>query len=386
LALSPVLSRLYSPAQFGELALFAAVAAIMAIPASLRLEFAIPTAASSAEASLLMWVGLYVSFVSAVVVTSGVLAAEALTGLPSLGEEWVLLGLCVMLINGYGLDAARMVWGGAHSRLGARAFTQMSGQLAVQLHAGWFGSRAGLIVGYTLGRGAALLVPSAISRGSLPSVREAARVVASRRGFITRVVPAGLMNMSAQAMPVVIMSYWFGRAETGSLALVLRVVGVPVGLVALSVGQAYLGALGTLLREDPEKICALVSRLVRRLLVIVGAPLLAVGSSSPWLFPALFGAQWHTAGLYALLMTPGVLAQAIVSPLSATLIATQRTGWQLAWDAGRMVSLGLVFLAAGHLKPAMCVGLISCVWLLTYSVLYGLILRSVASVAGARIK
>ena len=54
LALGPWLTRLYTPAQFGQYAVFAALAANLAVVACARYDYALPLARDAAEARALM--------------------------------------------------------------------------------------------------------------------------------------------------------------------------------------------------------------------------------------------------------------------------------------------------------------------------------------------
>src|SRR5207237_1773536 len=87
-------------------------------------------------------------------------------------------------------------------------------------------------------------------------------------------------------------------------------------------------------------------RTARGLLLFGIVVFLPLASVAPMIFPRIFGADWHRAGLYVQLTSLMFLAQFVIAPLSQTLNVIGRQDLQLAWDVLRLVTSVLLFLLA----------------------------------------
>jgi len=102
-AVSPVLSRLYSPAEFGLFALYAGIAALLAVAATGRYEMAIVLPAEDADAFELLGLSLLLAGAVTVVCAIAVVAFHsgllALLRAPALAAWLWLLPLGVLLVG-----------------------------------------------------------------------------------------------------------------------------------------------------------------------------------------------------------------------------------------------------------------------------------------------
>lgn len=349
---APVLSRLYTPADFGVLAVFLSIAMTLGTIAALRLEQAVPIPESDRDAVSLVGLGT----VAAVTVTLlGTVAAlfldESLAdalGQPQL-DQWLVLApvtggviACFMLLNQYAVRQGRF------GAIGRRNFAQAATTLVVQVGLGLSGLKpGGLLLGIGIGQAlgaVAVALGSGIWRTiksgawSIARLRFAAR---EHRRFIVLLTPAGLLNVLGIQVVPVLMSLYFGDQVTGLLGLTQRVLWIPVLLFGTAVAQVYLNQAAIVARAGASELRPLYKRTSRRLLLlglIVSAPLAVAG---PPIFGLAFGSAWREAGLYAALLAPSLLAQVVAFPLSQTLIVLGLVGRQAAWDAFRLVAIVL---------------------------------------------
>jgi len=89
---SPVLSRLYTPEQFGAYALVVAIAALVTVVSTGRLELAVPVARSNRDARDALLLGLLYLLVGTVFATVVVVGGTVL------GQEIVLIGPELLLV------------------------------------------------------------------------------------------------------------------------------------------------------------------------------------------------------------------------------------------------------------------------------------------------
>ena len=357
---SPILTRLYPPAEFGVLTVFSSTLGMLVVAATLRYEFAIPLPASSAAAiNLLALNGLVL------LGTSGLVGAVLWLFGPQIIAWFSISELAPFL---WLLPAAMFIAGGVQA-LGywfvrQRQFNRITqskvGQGAAiaggQLLLGWLGAGAtGLIGGNVFGRavGALILLFGLLKTGG-EDVRSISLARIKQVAWRYRRFPlisswSGLLNQGGLQLPALLFASFFGVEVAGWYGLAQRMAGAPITLVAYSVSQVYFGEASRLRNEDPAAMRRLFLRVASRLLLFVGAPMLLLGLTAPWVFGFVFGEQWRLSGWYIVLLLPMFLGQIVVRPLSQSLNILERQDIQLYWDIARLLTIVLVIVASRFL-------------------------------------
>ncbi|SCF01289.1 lipopolysaccharide biosynthesis protein [Micromonospora marina] len=348
LAAAPLLTRLYRPADFGVLAVVAALVVTVGTVAALRFEMAVPLPEREEDARALVRLGLAAATGTAVLGTVVVLLTRdrvaSWFGQPELAHWlWVVpfsaaaMGV-VLVLNQFAVRHRR------YGAIGRRNLFQSLTVVVTQIVAGVTGLRpGGLALGFGFGQlaAAAVLLRDVRRRGAIAARgdRRPPRLpaVARRyRRFPLLLAPSGLLNVLGTQLPVLLIASWYGSAVAGWLGLTQRVIAVPAALVASAVAQVYLGEVARIAREQPRRGRRVFLDASRRLALIAGPGALLVLVGAPAAFNLVFGPQWDSSGAYAQALAVFMAAQIVVSPLSQTLVVFERQALQLAWDAGRV--------------------------------------------------
>ena len=349
-AASPLLTRLYSPEDFGTLAVIIALATTLVPVASLRLELAVPLPREEDEAQSLAGAALLSTLVTTLVV-AGVAALVTgpvadLMGNPQLADLLWTVPLVAGVTASYLVLNQLAIRHQRYGAVGRRNLISSLTTVAVQLTAGLSPLRgSGLILGLGAGQLAGALsllsrsgLCAAGRRGALTRARMS-RAVASYRRFPLLLAPAGLLNALGLQLPVILMSAFYGAEVAGWFGLTQRILALPVTLIGVAVAQVYLGELSQHVRDSRGSPLQLFDSTSKRLglVGVVGAVLLV--ALAPPTFGLIFGDTWSPSGDYAQALAFGLAAQLVASPLSQTLIVLGRTGTQLTWDAARLLAV-----------------------------------------------
>ncbi len=328
----PVITRLYTPADFSVLAVFASTFGIISVVACLRLEIAIPMPESDEEGANLLALSLCsctaVAALSALAVWCFSDQIVSLFGQPGLRPYLWLLPLGIWLNSAGTATAFWVIRKKRFATIATTRITQAVGGAGVQLGFGWFAGPGpfGLLLGQVINSGAGLF---GMGHGALKVDSSALRSISRlgmRRAFLKYdrfpkySALEAFADSAATQLPVIIIAAVTVGPEAGYLLLATRAMGIPLALIGGAVSQVYLS-------RAPDEMRA--GRLARFTAQTIGGlaksgvgPLVFIGIVSPALFPLVFGPGWQRAGELVSWMTPWFILQLLSSPVSMTLHIT----------------------------------------------------------------
>ncbi|HYC33216.1 MAG TPA: oligosaccharide flippase family protein [Gemmatimonadales bacterium] len=364
----PLLTRLYTPGDYGALAVFSSTITVLLVVASLRYEQAIPLPEGDDDAGSLL--ALSLALLAGMAAAVGVLvwlAGDALVAAANVPALRGWLWLVPMGFAGAGSYQALSYWAirrHAFDRLARTRVAQGVGQTATQLGLGALGGGApGLLLGDLVGRvaGGGGLAVLALRERPRPRVTRASIAAVARRyrRFPLLSTWAGLFNVGSLQLPSIVFAAGFGAAAAGLYALSYKVLVLPTMLVAQAVGQVFLSRAAALAR-DPDELRRLTERTALALFA-AGLPMFgAVGLAGPELFRAVMGAEWETAGRYAQVMSPWFAVWVVSNPLSGLLSVREWQGSALAFSAFELaLRVGALVLGTREGSPLLAVALLS---------------------------
>lgn len=389
---SPLLTRLYDAADFGSLAVITSLSAIGGAVVTLNWERAVVVPRSPGIARSLVWLAL-----ASAVVLSSVLALVAWLSrdwlattfsAPFLTRDWWLIPVTVMAIALFKIYSSTLTRRQAYGRLGIRNAMQGWAQVAFNILMGLasVGGSLGLTLGTAVGRifavGGAVRVRKPVTElvprtKPIPPGRMFAVASARFRRLPLVSTWSSLLNVVGLQAPILVLTAAYGVYEIGFVALTMRVLAAPVGIIADATAQYVEGSLGVLIRRR-ARIGPLLNRTEFFLALIVVLPLVAIIVGGPTVFSAVFGEEWRSAGQYARIFALTYALQLVVVPVSRVLLLVDRTKVQLSWDVARSAIVLGVISAAAYLGASLttAVVLLASVQSLTYVVLFVLIRRS----------
>lgn len=356
-AVLPLLTRLYSPADFEVLALFTASLSLVTVVSCLRLNIAIPLPDQEQIAATLLVLSLAAASIFsalgllAVTVFGGMITE--LLGEPAIAPYLWLLPIGILMSSAY---TALQYWASRKKRFTlitktrvVRALTGAGAQVGVGVISP---TPLGLITGQVLytGMGSVRLAIDvylqdrrSFSGLRLSSVKAA---LTEYRRFPLLSVPEALFDSSGIQVPILIIASYSIGPEAGFMVLAMQVLGAPIALIGGAVSQVYLAEAPDRLRHNQ------LSRLTRRTvwtLFRLGGPLIGIAAVlAPFVFPVIFGAEWTRAGYIVSMLAPSFLLQFIVAPVSMVLHVTGNVLTAVALQAfGFVLRVGAVSVAAG---------------------------------------
>ncbi|MEI6193987.1 MAG: oligosaccharide flippase family protein [Verrucomicrobiota bacterium] len=310
LALMPVVSRIFTPADFGAFGSFTAVLGVFGAGATLQYSQALMLPKEETEAAHL--------FVLSCLATLGLASLCLLFNLVSpgymlgmmktSGMTWLLWLLpLAVLVNG--LNQALQAW-----CIRRKAFRKTSGSQIVrslfatgsQVIMGLCGlGGGGLVGGSVLGDTAAsFTLCGAMPQGDYRhfwACRHWSQLWQTARkfnDFPAYAAPQNVLNAASQGIPVLLLAQYFGAAVAGGYALSIRVLQAPMNLVLTALRQVLFQKFSEA-HNHGQKLFPLFLKMTTGLAMLAVIPCFIGFVWSPKLFGSILGKDWGEAGIYA---------------------------------------------------------------------------------------
>ena len=370
IAASPALTRLYEPRDFGVMALFASVSAILVAFSTGQYHSAIVLPEDDFEGYAI----LAGSVVLSVLTASVALVAAVVAGLFVEIPLALAAGVAIYVVS-LGVSESLHHWlmRTTQFRLLARVrlmIVVLSTALTVSF--GFYGIAAGLVIGAVFGQ----LIPTAYlaltvirgrpAGGRSISIEKITGALRRYRDFPRYSLPGELLNSAAYQMPTLLITRWFDTATTGLYSLTQRVLSMPMALVSRAVLDVFKQRASADYARDGQ--AAVVFRKTFISLTVIGVPgFLLLAIVAPPLFAWVFGPEWRAAGDFARILSPMFALRFVASPLSYMFLIADRQRLNLVLQALLLVATG-VSLSTGLLLGSVRFGLAA--FSASYSAIY----------------
>jgi O-antigen/teichoic acid export membrane protein len=358
IVVSPVLTRLYSPADFGVYALFMSFLAILGSVACGRYEYGITLPAENRQGLALLAlctvVALGVSlFILPLALLGGDLLA-AISGEPKL-RPWLLYIPAALFFTGFSSGARYWL-------LRTKAFkvVSLNGVLRTSVGAifniafgllGWvhYGLIGGLLFSLLVG---ASFFAIQIWLESSEYIKQLRWIDLRDQAYAQRKFPkystgSALIEAGAAQVPVFFFSSLFGASALGYFSLAQRIANLPLALVAGSVGDVFRQQASEVFAKQAQCSALFKSTFVR--LFWLSLPAFGIAAwISPWLFAKVFGEGWRESGEYVRILVPALALRFVSSPLSSMFYIAGRQAMDLIIQAVLIVIMVAIFWWAGR--------------------------------------
>ncbi len=383
---SLVLSRWFSPDDFGRLAVFLALSSLLGTCAAFRLEQAVQAAETDEEAHDVATLALRVAGCSGAIALVVVVVALIFDKTLALGSVILLVPVTGLAVATFNVGISRAIRSATFGLVARARIVLGAGTVAPQLIAGALGGGAfGLLIGPLFGWGlAALLLLSGTSlRFGQPLTMSWTDLIRRHRRFPTISVWSALFNRGALEVPAIMVLAVFDERSAGLFYLCNRVLVVPANVIADGFYQSFLNEAGALARTDLAELRRRTFALVRNIALAVVVPIAVAMVVVPPMFPIIFGEPWRDAGPIAVRLLPMIATLVIGVPVSSQLWLHGRHDLELARDIARFGGVLAVFIAANveNWSLLTAVTAYSIVMAVAYLTTTALALRSVSQAA-----
>jgi O-antigen/teichoic acid export membrane protein len=340
--ISPVLSRLFTPADFGLLALYMSIAGILAVFASGRYEMAIMLPKKDEDAINIFSLSLFFCIVISILIAVAVLIFNTqitnLTGNIGISFYLYFLPLTVFSLAFY---KVLLYWFNRNNQFKKIAISKVinssvnsfSSLILGIFKKGSLGLIFSWIIGQLISMIYLLVKMLKENRGFFKYVRRPKMIALAKRykKFPLFDTWSELLNVLAAELPVIVLIRFFGEEITGHYSFTYKVLLLPFSLLAFSIGQAYFKKASEL-KDSLSSVSNFTLSVFKKLVLISFVPLSIIAVFGDFLFPFIFGIEWKEAGAYSRIFSVWVFAIFITSPLTNIFAVFERQRTNLIFN------------------------------------------------------
>jgi O-antigen/teichoic acid export membrane protein len=342
---SLIITRIFAPDAFGEFATWLAYNSFAAVIVTLRLETTLPLLAdgkarSEAVCIIMGTVLLVTSFLAAIFFVADYLFRID-EFIPGDSYAMFLMPLAIIFVA---LNNTWQTWAasdGEYSKLNYMRITQAISIVMFQIGAGLKSPSAlGLMFGYVFAACISFFVAMALMprSGNFSRIgfNEFRVYILRYRKFPTYALPADAINSAVAHLPLLVVFNRFGSEAAGYLALTMRVLGAPVGLI----GKAVLDVFKRQAVQSIKQIGNCRDLYVTTFFVLSGASIIMMLGTyflAEDIFRIAFGTDWEKSGRMAIWLLPMFAIGMIASPLSYMSYLVEKPHVDLLWQLVLMI-------------------------------------------------
>jgi len=355
IAISPILTRIYTPEDFGVLALFVAITSIFGSIANGRYELAIMLPKKDENAINIFALGLIITFsMSFILLVLVVLFNEQITELLKNDEISVWLYFVPISVFFTGLYNILNYFNNRkkyYKDIANATIIKSIATAVIQLSIGLIkGGVSGLISGQLVSQIFAnmRLFKNIIKDKVLVSnISKVKMILLAKRykGFPKFSMPGILVNVSMTNITNILISSLYDITTLGYYSVVQRVINLPSSLIGGAIGNVYFQESSLEKQQTGIAIKSFMG--VLKKLTIVGIlPYFILFFVVEDIFPFIFGDNWKIAGEYAKIVIPLSLIRFIVSPISIAMTVFEKQKIGMYWQVSMfIISMSILFIA-----------------------------------------
>ena len=362
IAVAPVLSRLFTPQEFGVYYLFIGIGGILSLIATGGFEKSYVLIESDKKARRVFAFTLVLVIISMLVLLIlAFLLDYELASIFSQEYKKTLIILIPVYTTLVSILRVLQHWEIRENRFRLHSGSNVSRALlmsAGQVGTGFWGyTGTGLISGAILGQISGIIY--LLAKKSMRTITESFdklqnlySAAKEYKAFPRFYMPSGLINEASIQLPIFALKFFFNTGLAGIYSLPHKVLSQPSRLLGYAVGEVYYRTASTELHSGRD-ISQLTLRVFRTLLFVGIIPFGILTVWGEQIFSFVFGPEWTESGEIASYLSPWLLAVFAGSPVSYVFNLKNRLDLSFKLNifmfAGRALSLMAGFIIYGTL-------------------------------------
>jgi teichuronic acid exporter len=365
---APIITRLYSPEEFGELGIFLRIVAIGAALATLRYEQAIPIIKNDSHSfRLFKFVVRLIVIISAA--STVIIAVPFLLGLN--GNYFIMYALIpigIALSSYFLLGTNWLLRFKKVKHIGlSRVLTALGSSVSKIIfgvfNLGFIGLIYGTVIGFLIGiLPIKQIVKKDNAKFQIASKAKRNALIAKQHIDFPKInLPHGILDYTKDLIVAVLFIHLFTKEEYGLYDHTYRMLRLPLALIGTALGQMFFQRCAEMINKG-EDVRPLILKSLKTLSLIAIVPFGILMLFGEDIFPLVFGHQWAESGRFSEIMSVWFALNFIISPITSLPLILKRQG-----SFFKLAIFGSIFMIVSILVPAYVfqANIIETIWVLS---------------------
>jgi teichuronic acid exporter len=319
----PILTQLYDAEDMADQTLYMRIVAFISVMATARYELTLPIAKRDVHAFHLYQLSFRIALV--VIATATVAFGVYLLFRPVRQNDLLFLSLTILsayLAASINLGTSWAVRTKQFRRISQQRVTNSLAGGAFKLLFGWFSwGGMGLVFGSFL----AYLFSSVVfvfdflklrkQHGNYKTAKRMRVLSREYKQFPALSLPLALIDLAVDLAIASLVLFYYDKESYGLYSYALMILKVPLMVIGQSVGQVFMNKCSVMVNEG-KSVVPLITKTFSTLFLLSIVPFTLLFFFGEELFAFVFGEEWAVAGVYASILSPALLLNFVLSPVS----------------------------------------------------------------------
>ncbi len=357
IAFSPILTRLYSPEEFGVLAVYMGIVSLVGSVSSGRYDFAIlnPRKYFEALSLLVLSLGL-VTIVTLISLLTILFFFDDIVELMHIKEYTFIIYFIPISIFITAVFQIFIYWNNRNKNFKLTSYGNISKSIFVSsLQTLAYKLSYGLILGQLIGNliSALIMAKTFIFKDSKNvqkiGLSHIKNVAVKYKNFPMYNLPHSFLTSLRISGVIVLISLFFGNTIVGLYSLALRALVTPVSVISKSVGDVFYQKIASL-HSKGESIYNITIKTIKTQFMLSLPMFIIIYLIAPKLFSFVFGKEWIVAGNYVQALTPYIFFVFIITSVSSVGVVLGKQKGMLYFGIIESLIIPGIFIVGNYLE------------------------------------
>ncbi|CDR23238.1 oligosaccharide flippase family protein [Staphylococcus argenteus] len=342
---TPIITRLYSPAEFGEFTIFSNIAMILIPIINARYDLLIVNAKNDRIANILSQISFLISLVIILILIPVFMVSALL--FPNFILDFIFIIVMLFLVSLTNIFTNYLNKERKYKVLSLINVFRAASMALLQIIFGFlaFGS-LGLIIGFSLSYIAGLTLGYRTFKKHFNIVKdkeEAKEIFLENKNQLVYSTPSILLNSLSFSVVVFFIGILYTNTEVGIYGMAIRVLGIPVTIISLGLSKIFMQQANDYYIEygNFRNLLLKFSSALIIVSIILYVPLYLFSEE---LVNILLGKNWVDAIIVIKIVIPLFVVRLIVSTVSLSVIVLQKQQLELILQALFLVGTTITFI------------------------------------------
>ncbi|ATY55836.1 TPA: oligosaccharide flippase family protein [Staphylococcus argenteus] len=342
---TPIITRLYSPAEFGEFTIFSNIAMILIPIINARYDLLIVNAKNDRIANILSQISFLISLVIILILIPVFMVSALL--FPNFILDFIFIIIMLFLVSLTNIFTNYLNKERKYKVLSLINVFRAASMALLQIIFGClaFGS-LGLIIGFSLSYIAGLTLGYRTFKKHFNIVKdkeEAKEIFLENKNQLVYSTPSILLNSLSFSVVVFFIGILYTNTEVGIYGMAIRVLGIPVTIISLGLSKIFMQQANDYYIEygNFRNLLLKFSSALIIVSIILYVPLYLFSEE---LVNILLGKNWVDAIIVIKIVIPLFVVRLIVSTVSLSVIVLQKQQLELILQALFLVGTTITFI------------------------------------------